>query len=86
MPVVASMGGIAGSQTLTLVIRGMAIGQVGRSNARSLLIKETAVGMINGLPPRDDLAPAQHLLPDRPCVPEQASSRGESVRRRRGAA
>ena len=34
MPIVASMGGIAGSQTLTLVIRGMALGQVEGSNAR----------------------------------------------------
>ncbi len=49
MPVVASMGGIAGSQTLTLVIRGMALGQVGDSNARRLLAKELAVGAINGV-------------------------------------
>ncbi|MDQ2695745.1 MAG: magnesium transporter [Pseudomonadota bacterium] len=49
MPIVASMGGIAGSQTLTLVIRGLALGQVERSNVRWLLIKETAVGGLNGL-------------------------------------
>ncbi|VAW84163.1 Mg/Co/Ni transporter MgtE, CBS domain-containing [hydrothermal vent metagenome] len=49
MPVVASMGGIAGSQTLTLVIRGMALGQVGDSNARRLLAKEFAVGVVNGV-------------------------------------
>jgi len=49
MPVVASMGGIAGSQTLTIVIRGMALGQVGVSNARILLAKELWVGMLNGL-------------------------------------
>ncbi len=49
MPVVASMGGIAGSQTLTLVIRGMAIGQVGDSNAKRLLAKEFAVGALNGI-------------------------------------
>ncbi len=49
MPVVASMGGIAGSQTLTLVIRGMALGQVGDSNARRLLVKELAVGAVNGV-------------------------------------
>lgn len=48
MPVVASMGGIAGSQTLTLVIRAMALGQISRRNARSLLRKELAVGLING--------------------------------------
>jgi magnesium transporter len=48
MPIVASMGGIAGSQTLTLVIRGIATGQVAKSNARRLLNKELAVGMLNG--------------------------------------
>jgi magnesium transporter len=48
MPVVASMGGIAGSQTLTLIIRGLALGQVERSNAQWLLIKELSVGLLNG--------------------------------------
>ncbi|AWI82044.1 magnesium transporter [Parazoarcus communis] len=49
MPIVASMGGIAGSQTLTLVIRGMALGQVGGSNARALLGKEIGIALLNGL-------------------------------------
>jgi len=49
MPVVASMGGIAGSQTLTLVIRGIALGQISKSNATRLLVKELAVGFFNGL-------------------------------------
>jgi magnesium transporter len=49
IPVVASMGGIAGSQTLTLVIRGIATGQVGKSNSKLLLIKELAVGFLNGM-------------------------------------
>ena len=49
IPVVASMGGIAGSQTLTLVIRGIATGQVGRSNSKLLLTKELAVGLLNGM-------------------------------------
>lgn len=49
MPVVASMGGIAGSQTLTLTIRGMALGQVNKHNARQLLVKELMVGMLNGI-------------------------------------
>ena len=43
------MGGIAGSQTLTLVIRGIATGQVGRSNSKLLLSKELAVGFLNGM-------------------------------------
>lgn len=46
---VPSMGGVAGNQTLTLVIRGMALGHVGDSNARVLLSKELAVGLLNGL-------------------------------------
>ncbi len=49
MPVVASMGGIAGSQTLTLMIRGIALGRVQDSNARWLMAKEISVGLLNGL-------------------------------------
>lgn len=49
MPVVASMGGIAGSQTLTLMIRGLALGRVQDSNARALMAKELAVGSLNGV-------------------------------------
>ena len=49
MSVVPSMGGIAGSQTLTLVIRGQALGQVNRSNVRALMTREVAIGLINGL-------------------------------------
>ena len=49
MPVVASMGGIAGSQTLTLVIRGLALHQISASNAMSFLFKELAVGAVNGV-------------------------------------
>ncbi len=48
MPVVPSMGGIAGSQTLILITRGIALGQVERSNARWLLSKEFGVGLLNG--------------------------------------
>jgi magnesium transporter len=49
MPIVASMGGIAGSQTLTLVVRGLALRRVTVSNVRSLLFKEVSVGLVNGL-------------------------------------
>jgi magnesium transporter len=49
MPVVASMGGIAGTQTVTLIIRGIALGQVEWVNAKWLLWKEIAVGGLNGL-------------------------------------
>ncbi len=49
MPVVASMGGIAGSQTLTLVVRGLALKAISESNARSIMRKELAVGILNGI-------------------------------------
>ncbi|WP_028468552.1 magnesium transporter [Neptunomonas japonica] len=49
MPIVASMGGIAGSQTLTLMIRGQALGHVERSNAGWLLNRELLVGGLNGV-------------------------------------
>lgn len=49
MPIVASMGGVAGSQTLTVVVRGMALGQIERGNLNWLLSKEFAVGALNGL-------------------------------------
>jgi len=49
MPIVASMGGIAGSQTLTLMIRGIALGQISKGNMSPLLIKEVSVGALNGV-------------------------------------
>jgi magnesium transporter len=49
MPIVASMGGIAGSQTLVLIIRGLALGQVETANARWLLAREILVGLLNGV-------------------------------------
>ncbi len=49
MPVVASMGGIAGTQTLTLAIRGIALGQLSAKNMRWLLAKEMAVSLINSV-------------------------------------
>lgn len=49
MPIVASMGGIAGTQTLTMVIRGQALGQITPRNTRPLLSKELAVAVANGL-------------------------------------
>lgn len=48
LPVVASMGGIAGSQTLTLTIRGLALDQIHPSNMKWLTIKEILVGVLNG--------------------------------------
>jgi len=49
MPIVASMGGNAGTQTLTVVIRGMSMGTISRGNIRTVLLKESMVGVLNGL-------------------------------------
>jgi magnesium transporter len=49
MTIVASMGGVAGNQTLTLVIRSMAIGQIGKTNSLWLMWRELGVGFLNGL-------------------------------------
>jgi len=49
MTIVPSMGGIAGSQTLTLIIRGQALGQIGVGNTRWILAKEAVVGLLNGI-------------------------------------
>jgi len=49
MPVVASMGGVSGSQTLTVIVRGMALGQITEQNRKVLLRKELKVGGLNGI-------------------------------------
>ncbi|MHB8534265.1 MAG: magnesium transporter [Sulfuricaulis sp.] len=49
MPIVASMGGNAGTQTLTLVVRGLAMGTISESNARRVLTRELMIGAVNGL-------------------------------------
>jgi magnesium transporter len=49
MPIVAGMGGNAGTQTLTVVVRGIALGELTWSNSRKALLKEVAVGLGNGV-------------------------------------
>jgi len=49
MPVVASMGGVAGTQTLTIVIRGLAVGHIEKHNQRWLINREFFVGIINAV-------------------------------------
>lgn len=49
MPIVASMGGIAGSQTLTIVIRGMALGHIGPANSMGIIRRELGIGLLNGI-------------------------------------
>ena len=48
MPVVPSMGGVAGSQSLTIITRAIALGQINRGNARGIMRKELMVGFLNG--------------------------------------
>ena len=49
LPLVAGMGGVAGSQTLTVAVRGIALDQLNHSNAKALMIKEVMVGLVNGI-------------------------------------
>jgi len=49
MPVVAAIGGNAGSQTLTLIVRGMALGEVTFENSKKALYNQITVGVVNGL-------------------------------------
>lgn len=49
MPIVAGMGGNAGTQTLTVIVRGIALGELSWGNARQALVKEAAIGLGNGV-------------------------------------
>ena len=49
MPIVASMGGVAGTQTLTIMIRGLTLQQINHSNLKWLYKREVAVSIINGI-------------------------------------
>ncbi len=49
MPIVASMGGNAGTQTMTVAVRALATRELGRANAWRIIIREAAVGLLNGL-------------------------------------
>jgi magnesium transporter len=49
MPIVAGIGGNSGNQTITMIVRGLALGQITSGNARTLLIKEFRVAVLNGL-------------------------------------
>jgi magnesium transporter len=49
MPIVAGIGGNSGNQTITMIVRGIALGQVQKEHGRSLLLKELGVSLVNGL-------------------------------------
>src|SRR4029078_2538935 len=48
MPIVASMGGNAGTQTMTVAVRALATGELGAINTARVVVRETATGLING--------------------------------------
>ena len=49
MPIVAGIGGNAGNQTITMIVRALALGQIGMDSARKLFVKEITIALINGL-------------------------------------
>jgi magnesium transporter len=49
MPIIAGIGGNSGNQTTTLIVRGLALGQINPANARRLILKELGVATLNGL-------------------------------------
>ncbi|MCE2950053.1 MAG: magnesium transporter [bacterium] len=49
MPIVAGIGGNAGNQTITMIVRALALGQISRDSARKLFIKEITIALINGV-------------------------------------
>jgi magnesium transporter len=49
MPIVAGIGGNSGNQTITILVRAIALGQINPANARKLVIKEIAIAVLNGL-------------------------------------
>jgi magnesium transporter len=49
MPIVAGIGGNSGNQTITMIVRALALGQITRDNARKLFAKEIGVSLLNGL-------------------------------------
>ena len=49
MPIIAGIGGNSGNQTITMIVRALALGQINSSSARKLFVKEIGVSLINGL-------------------------------------
>jgi magnesium transporter len=48
-PIIAGMGGNAGTQSLTLIVRGIALGELSKENAKRVFLKEVIAGLINGI-------------------------------------
>jgi magnesium transporter len=49
MPIIAGIGGNSGNQTITMIVRALALGQINAANARTLVLKEIGVSAVNGL-------------------------------------
>ena len=49
MPIIAGIGGNSGNQTITMIVRALALGQITRQNAKKLFAKELGVSALNGL-------------------------------------
>jgi magnesium transporter len=68
MPIIASVGGNTGNQTIALIVRGLALGQITQANARRLIIKELGVALLNGLVWGTAVAVFAWLLYDSPAL------------------
>jgi magnesium transporter len=64
MPIVAGIGGNSGNQTTTLIVRSLALGQVGRASVRKLILKEITLSLLNGVVSGGILGLAAYLLYD----------------------
>ncbi|MBI1283131.1 MAG: magnesium transporter [Thiobacillus sp.] len=68
MPIIAGIGGNSGNQTITLIIRGLALGHVTTANARRLVLKEISVAILNGLVWGSAVGVFAWLLYDKPAL------------------
>jgi magnesium transporter len=68
MPIIASIGGNTGNQTIALIVRGLALGQITHANARRLIVKELGVALLNGVVWGAAVAVFAWLLYDSPAL------------------
>ncbi len=68
MPIIAGIGGNSGNQTITLIIRGLALGHITQANARRLVVKEIGVATLNGLVWGSAVGVFAWLLYDNPAL------------------
>ncbi len=68
MPIIAGIGGNTGNQTIALIIRGLALGQITQANAHRLIAKELAIALLNGLVWGSAVGVFAWLLYDNPAL------------------